>query len=152
MQTSLRAYFSPALALGLGGWAFTLWLVRNVPPWPWARWLFFAGIFAGTFGLSFLFFLLWQTWRESPQPAQIASRRATLTALYLSLYFWLEQGISVSRPLAFGMALALVGLEAVFSRRDPAPAGAPPPEQMAAAKAATSSTETEADDDFTLPA
>jgi hypothetical protein len=152
MQTPLRAYLWPSLTLGLGGWALTLWLVHNVPPWPWARWLFFGGLFAGTFGMAFLFFLLWQSWRESPYPAAIASRRAALTAWYVSTYFWLEQGSNIPRSLAFGLALAFIALETLFSRRDPASVGAPPTETIMAVSPTNHPTEREPNDDSARPA
>ncbi len=105
------------LTLAIGSLLTLFFLITRVPPYLWARWLFFAAIFGSAFGLSFPFYYFWQSVQNRPAATTHASRQAALTGFYLAAYLWLEQGLALSRLQALALTLPFLGLEALLGKR-----------------------------------
>lgn len=111
-----------SVLLMIGGWGGLYWLVTTQIPRVGPRWVFFVLLFVAVAATA-IPLLRWLTVRVTPDsrvlpPGGVIVRQAVWIGLYVVMAAWLHIPRSLTLPVAFFLALALIVIEIFLRSRE----------------------------------
>lgn len=114
--TSFRPYLASTLVLLILGWGGLGLVVFTLPPFVWARWLFFALLTIALTGtaLPAVWFLNLRFPSDPPAESSVLLRQAIWFGVYGAILAWLEANGVVTIWVALGLVLGFIAMEYII--------------------------------------